>query len=210
MNTLGLAFAVGVSQGLVHGLGPDHCAAMATLGLAPGKRWAALGTALRFALGHAVALGILSSFCLGAGLVLSESFEQRAEVLGGAVLVALGTAAFFFPSALGHGHPHLPGHGADHRHRRLSLTAGALLAVSGVRALLIALAPLLVAGDFKLRGLAYLPGFALGILLSMGTLGLLLSLGLTRLGEAALRRTYRLAAAGSGALGLAWMAQHAL
>lgn len=53
-----LAFLFGLGQGLLHAVGPDHCAAMATLGSAgPGRHRASLRIALRFALGHAAVLG---------------------------------------------------------------------------------------------------------------------------------------------------------
>lgn len=176
---------------------------MATLNASsdrPGRR--ALATAVRFAVGHALALGALSAVCLLAGLGLSEAFERWAEVLGGVVLVGLALAALMFPGALRHGHPHLPGHGDDHRHARVSAAAGALMALSGARALLLALPPLLVGGGMHLAGWAYLPGFAAGILLGMGAAGLLIARGLERLGE----RAHRAVVLGSAALGLFWIA----
>jgi nickel/cobalt exporter len=152
----------------VNAVGPDHCAAMATLGtLGPGRRRATFLVALRFAIGHAAVLGGVATFCLLAGVGLSETFERWAEIFGGAVLVALAVAAFLFPNVLRHGHPHLPGHPQEphsHIHDRVSTAAGALMAVSGVRSLLLALPPLLVGGSLSTSGWTYLPGFALGIL----------------------------------------------
>jgi nickel/cobalt transporter (NicO) family protein len=176
---------------------------MATLSAAsdrPGRR--ALATALRFAIGHAVALGGLSALCLLAGVGLSEAFERWAEILGGVVLTGLALAALMFPGALRHGHPHLPGHERDHLHARMSAAAGALMAFSGARSLLLALPPLLVGGGMHLAAWAYLPGFALGILLGMGTVGLLIAYGLERLGE----RVQRAVVIASAALGVFWIA----
>jgi hypothetical protein len=204
-----LAFLVGTSQGLLHALGPDHCAAMATLGtLGQGRRRVALQVALRFALGHAAVLGGVASFCLLAGVGLSETFERWAEIFGGGVLVALAVTALLFPNTLRHGHPHLPGHTREphaHVHQHVSTAAGALMAISGLRSLLLALTPLLVGGSFNLEAWTYLPGFALGILLGMGAVGLVLAEGLNRLGEELTVRLQRLVAVGSGALGLFWV-----
>ena len=211
MLALSLPFVVGLYQGLLHGLGPDHCAAMATLSTANPTRRATLQMAVRFALGHMTVLASLAALCLFAGVELSKSFESWAELGGGVVLVVLAAAAFFFPSSLVHGHPHLPGHAQSHRHatapsKRTATAAGALMAVSGVRALVLALPPLVVGGGFSLRGLTYLPGFALGILTSMGAMGLVLTAGLSQLrSEVVLRRLQRGVALASGALGLFWI-----
>jgi hypothetical protein len=203
-----LAFLVGVSQGLLHAVGPDHCAAMATLGtLGGGRKRAALSTALRFALGHAAMLGGIAALCLLAGVGLSETFERWAEVFGGTVLLALAVAALLFPNSLAHGHPHLPGHSREpHEHvHTVSTAAGAFMAVSGVRSLLLALPPLLVGGSMSLAAWTYLPGFALGILVGMGAVGLLFAEGLSRLNARLTAWVHRGVALGSGALGLYWI-----
>ena len=209
MSPLFLALLFGLGQGLLHAVGPDHCAAMATLGtLGPTRRRATFLVALRFALGHAAVLGGVATFCLLAGVGLSETFERWAEMFGGAVLVALAVTAFLFPNVLRHGHPHLPGHTQEphsHMHDRVSTAAGALMAVSGVRSLLLALPPLLVGGSLQSAGWTYLPGFALGILVGMGAVGLVFAEGLSRMGAALAERLQRLVAAGSAALGLFWI-----
>ncbi len=209
MSPIFFAFAVGLGQGLLHAVGPDHCAAMATLNsLGDGRRRAALLTALRFACGHTAVLGGIACVCLLAGVGLSEAFERWAEVFGGGVLVALAIAALLFPNSLSHGHPHLPGHAREphrHAHHHMSTAAGALMAVSGVRALLLALPPLLVGGSMSLAAWSYLPGFALGILLGMGAVGLLFAEGLSRLGTRLSLWVHRAVALASGALGVFWI-----
>jgi hypothetical protein len=202
-----LAFLLGLTQGLVHALGPDHCAAVATLGtLGGGRRRGVLRTALRFALGHALMLGGVAALCLLAGLGLSETFTRWAEVFGGGVLVALAVAALLFPASAAHGHPHLPGHDREpHAHVHVSTAAGALMAVSGVRGLLLALPPLLVGGSMSGAAWSYLPGFALGILVGMGALGLLFAEGLSRVSARMAPWVHRGVALASGALGLFWM-----
>jgi hypothetical protein len=150
----------------------------------------------------------VATFCLLAGVGLSETFERWAEMFGGAVLVALAVTAFLFPNVLRHGHPHLPGHTQEphsHMHERVSTAAGALMAVSGVRSLLLALPPLLVGGSLQSSGWTYLPGFALGILVGMGAVGLVFAEGLSRMGVVLAERLQRLVAAGSAALGLFWI-----
>jgi hypothetical protein len=171
-----------------------------------GSRSRALSVAVRFAVGHALVLGGLAAFCLVAGVGLSETFSSRAEMVGGAVLLAMALAALFLPSALRHGHPHLPGHAHGHAHARMSSTAGALMAVSGVRSLLLALPPLLVGGRFALDAWVYLPAFALGILVGMGVVGMLLAEGMNRLSARLGLWVERLVYAGSAVLGLVWIA----
>ncbi len=213
-----LALLIGMGQGLLHGVGPDHCAAVATLGThSGGGRRAALGTAFRFALGHAAVLGLLALGCLLLGVGISETFERWAEIAGGVVLTTVALAALFFPGALRHGHPHLPGHGHDHVHpphgklagRGLSVstTAGALMAISGARSLLLALPPLMVGGTLSLGAWAYLPGFAVGILVSMGAVGVLVAEGMDRASAPLRRLLERAVALSSAGIGLWWIAQ---
>lgn len=208
MQPILLAFLLGLSQGLLHAVGPDHCAAVATLGtLNGGRRRAAIITAFRFALGHATMLGGIAAVCLLAGVGLSETFERWAEIFGGAVLVALAVAALLFPNTMNHGHPHLPGHAQEpHEHvHTVSTAAGALMAISGVRSLLLALPPLLVGGSMSLAAWTYLPGFALGILIGMGAVGLLFAEGITRLNDRITLWVQRTVAVSSAALGLFWI-----
>ena len=61
-------------------------------------------------------------------------------------------------------------------------------------------------GSSRLAAWTYLPGFALGILAGMGTVGLVLAAGLSWLGERRAERLQRVVALGSAALGLFWMA----
>ncbi|MCP3139406.1 hypothetical protein [Pyxidicoccus xibeiensis] len=208
MSPILFAFLLGLSNGLVHAVGPDHCAAMATLGtLGDGRKRTALVTALRFALGHAAMLGGIAALCLLAGVGLSETFERWAEVFGGIILVALAVTALLFPNSLGHGHPHLPGHNREpHQHvHTVSTAAGALMAISGVRSLILAVPALLVGGSMSLASWTYLPGFALGILVGMGAVGLLFAEGLSRLNQRINAWLQRAVALGSGALGLFWI-----
>jgi len=207
MTAAYLSLLLGLGQGLLHGFGPDHCAAMATLGSLDRSPGGALRAALRFAVGHAIVLGSLAAACLLLGVGLSGAFERWAEIGGGAVLVALAAWALFSPGSLGHGHPHLPGH-APGELGGLSAAAGALMGLSGVRALALALPPLLVGGGRSAWAWAYLPGFAGGVLLSMTAVGVLLSGAFRRTGERVAPWLHRGVAVSSGALGVAWIAAH--
>lgn len=179
---------------------------MATLsGMGRRGRRAAFFTAVRFAIGHAAVLGGIAAMCLFAGVGLSEAFETWAEIFGGGVLVALSITALVFPGALRHGHPHLPGHEHSHSHERVATAAGALMAVSGVRSLLLSVPALVVGGTFSLSAWLYLPGFAIGILLGMGSVGLVYAEGVARLSEKFAERLHRVVALGSAMLGLFWM-----
>ncbi len=78
--------------------------------------------------------------------------------------------------------------------------------VHGVRSLLLALPPLLVGGSLATSGWTYLPGFAFGILVGMGAVGLVFAEGLERVGTAVADRLQRMVAIGSAALGVFWIA----
>lgn len=207
-----LAFLVGLGQGMLHALGPDHCAALATLGASGGTR-RSLKLAVSFAWGHALVLGTLAGLCLVFGVGVSEVFERWAERLGGLVLLGLAVAAILFPGTVRHGHPQFPPHGDDHAHHghphgtlNVSGVAGALMALSGVRALLLALPPLLVGGALSMSAWAYLPGFAAGVFGAMAVVSLLVSAGTRRLPERTAERLQRAVALTSGALGVIWIA----
>ncbi|MGQ0505971.1 MAG: hypothetical protein ACT4TC_11715 [Myxococcaceae bacterium] len=207
MSNALIALLLGIGQGMLHGLGPDHCAAIATLGVSGGRRpHSALNLALRFAASHAVVLGGLAAVCLLAGMTLSHTFERYAELLGGLVLLAVAFTVLFFPSALQHGHPHTPGHGHDHRHLPIAGAAGALMALSGVRSLALAVPALMVGGQFSSSAWTFVPGFALGVLLSMGAVGLVFSACLSKAPVHFSRWLERGVAVSSGALGIYWVA----
>ncbi len=205
-----LPLIIGVSQGLLHALGPDHCAALLTLGQTGEKRRrTVVAIALRFAVGHAIVLGGMAAVCLLLGAGLSEAFERWAEIGGGLILVALSVAALLFPNALRHGHPHVHlGEVGQHTHLRAAvpLAAGALMAFSGVRSILLALPPLLVGGTHSPLAWSYVPGFALGVMAGMSAVGLLFAEGVHRLGERASGWVQRGSAVMAGLVGVFWIA----
>ncbi|HLY98410.1 MAG TPA: hypothetical protein VKT33_05025 [Candidatus Angelobacter sp.] len=186
--------------GALHGLGPDHLAAITMFGSQGGRDAHRLAFfALRFALGHALVIavaGVLAKF--GASL-MPPLLEARFDVAGGILLVVTGLFLIIAMS-LGkfrfheHSHDHSTGshrhwhlhflrprnHG--HTHGKFALLMGAFFALGGFRALLtvapIALAPALWQSVLRISV------FTLGIIVSMVAYGLLSGSALNKLGEA--------------------------
>lgn len=175
-------------QGLLHGVGPDHCLAIGALASRGGLR-RAVAVSVRFGLGHMAVLGLLATAAVVAGVVIPARWESALEVVGGASLLALGcwTLLSGVPSDPTHHH----GDGVMHAHdlaehsattaaaataARASrgpfpLLAGAVFGLSGVRSLVLAL-PLMVQRNpvVLVAGVAL---FGLGVLLSMVIVGYL-------------------------------------
>jgi nickel/cobalt transporter (NicO) family protein len=189
------AALVGIVYGAAHGLGPDHLAALATL-MNGADRGRALRACVRFGVGHAVVLGALGALAATTGWLVPEAWEQAAEAAGGALLVVLGAIALLRVLPLivhrhahvhddandphEHWHVHL-GDPVRHRHGHPAMVGGAL-ALSGVRALAIAVSPLLLAGRSLASALAFLLAFGLGVIASMLAFGLVFQVGRRYLG----------------------------
>jgi len=173
-------------QGLLHGVGPDHCLAIGALASRGGLR-RAVAVSVRFGLGHMAVLGVLATAAVFAGVVIPARWESALEVVGGASLLALGcwTLLGGVPSDPTHHH----GDGVVHAHDLAEhapsaaaappaagrgvfpLVAGALFGLSGVRSLVLAL-PLMAQRNpvVLVSGVAL---FGLGVLLSMVVVGYL-------------------------------------
>jgi ABC-type nickel/cobalt efflux system permease component RcnA len=197
------ATATGLVLGAAHGLGPDHCAALASL-LSDGRdrgRRRAVGLALRFAAGHAVGLVGLAVLATCAGVLVAPAWERAAETAGGLLVVSLGAVLLWrgdlepllhrHPHGL-HFHAHPGGHFHTHNRspgpvpqdgagQRAALTVGGALAVGGVRALTIALPPLLIAAHSWWAAVGFVTAFATGIAFSMVGFGLLFGTARARL-----------------------------
>jgi nickel/cobalt exporter len=199
--------------GFLHGLGADHlmaiCALSVDTAVPPAARRArALGVAVRFAVGHAMLLALGAGMLVAIGWSLPLVVERGGEVVGGALLVAIGlTGLWGIVAGRVYGHSHLHGHEpAPHwhlhigrrdrhaitgTHSHLPTIIGAAFAVSSLRALAL-LAPF---GDRvgampvpALLGLIAL--FGIGIVLSMSLFGvafarILTTRAVTRLGRSA-------------------------
>jgi hypothetical protein len=217
-----------LSLGFLHGLGADHLMAIAALSVGrdagAGRRRRVLATAVQFAAGHALLLGLGASLAVGFGWVLPAAVESGAETLGGALLILLGAAGLWsLATGRAYGHVHRLGageprwhvhvglrpapHDGAHGDSALPALMGAVFAVSSLRMLML-LAPF----DGGVRALALPALFALialfgvGILLSMSLFGVVLarvlSLGaIDRLG----RTAGAVVALASIALGGYWM-----
>lgn len=169
--------------GILHGIGPDHLAALGTLATRKGDLKEAIAVAIRFGAGHAALLAIGAGLALGVGFVIPEAFERAAEIFGGSVVALLGLAALVDALGLrihshshdhaGHDHQHLHVHVGPVRHdlaahvghRHGATLIGALLAVSGLRGLLLLL-PAAAAGSTWVIG-ASVAAFGLGVMASM-------------------------------------------
>lgn len=167
------AVVAGFVLGVQHGLGPDHCAALATLLWDERSVARTIQKSVHFGLGHAVTLGL---FTLGAavlGATIPEAFERLAEVLGGLLLIALGARVLRHGAGLPphDGAPHDP----PHRHGPRVGLAGAAFALSGVRGLLLSLPGLLLASRAWPGVVLFVLAFGLGVTLSMTTFGLVMS-----------------------------------
>jgi len=202
--TLLVAALAGLVYGAAHGLGPDHCAALATLLVGGAGRRRAVGACLRFGVGHAVVLGGLAAAAALSGFWVPAAWENAAEAVGGALLVLLGALALAraLPLVLhrhahahDHGdprepapaHPHAHWHfhlGDRERHRHTHLLLGGVFALSGVRALAVVVSPLLLAGRSPESALSFLLGFGAGVTLAMLAFGLVFQTGRRALGEA--------------------------
>ena len=139
--------------GFVHGLGADHLMAIAALAVdrREHQRTQVMQTAVGFALGHTIVLGVGAALALGFGLVLPAAFESGAERLGGALLVVLGVVGAWgvvTGRAYSHLHPesdgrtrwHLhfaPAARHPHGHSRVPTALGAIFAMSSLRALML-------------------------------------------------------------------------
>ncbi len=202
--------------GFLHGLGADHLMAIAALSVRADavppaiRRARALGTAVRFAAGHAALLAAGATALVVLGWSVPLVFERAGERLGGTLLVLLGGAGLWgvcvrrgsgAPPPTGSapgGHWH-PGRRAHHRragtHSHLPAVLGAAFALSGLRALTLLPVGLGAAPLPRLLGLIAV--FAAGILLAMAVFGVALA------GLMSAPRVARLERAAGGAMAVA-------
>jgi ABC-type nickel/cobalt efflux system permease component RcnA len=232
MESLVLVAWSGLLAGSVHVVtGVDHLAAL--LPLSVGRRLRAVGTGVRWGLGHSagvVLVGLLA-------VALKERFDVHAagawgERLVGVVLIAIGALGIRRALRLRiHAHPHAHQHGAapdavehahlhahfaadlsDHaggarHHGHTAFVAGTLHGVAGT-AHLLGVLPALALPGWASSGL-YLVTFALGTILAMGTFAGLVGESTARLsgGTPRLLRGLMLAAGAlTLAVGAVWLA----
>ncbi|GIX21809.1 MAG: hypothetical protein KatS3mg121_0592 [Gammaproteobacteria bacterium] len=185
MDTLALA-AGAAALGALHALDADHIMAVTVLAAGAGRR-RALRYALRWALGHALALTALALPVLWLGRALPERLAAAAETAVGLTLIALGAATLWAlwrgrvhlhrhrHDALpehAHWHRHAPGEDHDrraHRHRHTPTLVGLLHGTAG-SAPLLALLPMSLQAS-PAAALLYLLAFSLGVALAMAAFG---------------------------------------
>jgi ABC-type nickel/cobalt efflux system permease component RcnA len=218
------------AAGVLHGLGPDHLAAIAALvgrgaESGGGRRRELAWLGLRFGMGHVTTLVLLAVVLWTLGRSLSDRWQAGLEQMGGAVLIFLGgwmLASVVRRKVIAHTHPHRHTHStADHEHVHVHLSGrphdahshphlatlvGGLLGFSGARALLVAL-PLVMAGSAG-AVLTRVLAFGAGIVVSMTLAGWVA--GAAFAGVARRPAYVRLVVGATGvlsaALGLYWLA----
>jgi nickel/cobalt transporter (NicO) family protein len=181
------------------------------------RRGRAVGIATRFALGHALLLALGAGIIVLVGWTIPPHVERGGEMLGGALLVAMGLLTL----------QHLRGHSTTHRvpstehpapstehpapstqHSHLPAMIGAAFAISSLRALAMLTPFGANAGAQPLPLLvALIAVFSVGILISMSLFGVALAgilstRALQRVGQGA----GALVGLSSIVLGVAWLA----
>lgn len=170
-------------QGLLHGVGPDHCLAIGSLASRGGLR-RALSVSLRFGLAHTAVLAVCAIIAAFAGVAIPERWERALEIVGGLSLLALGVWTALDARAVathdhgdGRAHVHLfdDGHAAKTPREEarvagsLSAVAGAVFGLSGVRALVLLLPATVQRSPFVLALSVLL--FGAGVVVSMLAVG---------------------------------------
>jgi ABC-type nickel/cobalt efflux system permease component RcnA len=220
------------AAGLLHGLGPDHLAAIAALVSKDAteqnarRRLAWLG--VRFGLGHATTLLLLAGVVWALGRNIPDGWQRGLEQAGALVLIFLGgwlLAEVFRRRVVAHTHAHTHEHShgplehehwhmhvgskahAAHRHPHLAMVVGGLMGFSGARALLLAVPVVLAQSAFEAAG--RILAFGLGIVVSMALAGWLAHALFARLARTPAYARLLVSATGvlSAALGFYWLAR---
>ncbi len=187
------------SLGVLHGIGPDHLAAITAFGAAAGRDFRkVVSFAVRFAMGHAVVLAVAGILAKFGSMLLPEKWETRFDVAAGALLVVTG-AALLLGLLTGrikvHTHHHHHDHSTHHHfhlhlwkakkhepsqhphmHGTTAVGLGALFAMGGARSL-ITVAPIALATTFT-QSLLRVAVFCVGIIASMVAYGYLTQVAL--------------------------------
>jgi ABC-type nickel/cobalt efflux system permease component RcnA len=197
MLLLGMIFVAGV----LHGLGPDHLAAITAFGAVAGRSFRRVTFfSLRFAAGHAVVIAVAALAAHFGRLALPLAWERGFDLGAGALLIltGIGLLVGLLTGHLAiHSHQHDHGAGehqhlhahvggkADHQHRhgKLAFTLGGLFALGGARSLLV-IVPAAIAATFG-QSVLRIGAFALGIVVAMSVYGLLAGSVLERASQSA-------------------------
>lgn len=207
-------------NGLHHGLGADHVMALSNILVRGGRLREVSLMGLSFGLGHMGVLILLGGAALLFNFTIPDQWERNAEIFGGGLLILLGAWTFAeWLREVGyiHSHTHSHGHGKEHEHyhfhfhgrhphqhvhAHLSTLLGGLFALSGVRALLLMVVPILEVRSLY-WALGYIVVFGIGIVVSMTAFGLLAGSALNRTRHRS--RITLLLSASSVTLGAYWI-----
>jgi ABC-type nickel/cobalt efflux system permease component RcnA len=186
--------------GVLHGLGPDHLAAITAFGAVAGRSFRRITFfSIRFAAGHAVVLAAAALVAHFGRTALPLSWERRFDLAAAGLLLLTGIVllvalAMGKVSIHAHAHEHPGGvhehfhahfHGKEehgHRHGKLAFALGGLFALGGARSLLV-IVPVAVAGTAFVSFLR-IATFTIGIAASMVAYGLAASSVLGKTSEA--------------------------
>jgi nickel/cobalt transporter (NicO) family protein len=190
------------SLGFMHGIGPDHLAAITAYGAATGRDFRrVVFFAVRFALGHALVLGIAGVVAKFGSMMLPERWETGFDLIAATLLGLTGVVVLtgLLTGVIKlHTHHHHHDHSVHHHfhlhmfsvkkhepqehphvHGTTAVGLGALFAMGGARSLLfvvpIALAPTVSASLLRVAI------FCCGIVFSMAAYGWLTQFALTKL-----------------------------
>ncbi len=182
--------------GVLHGLGPDHLAAITAFGAIAGGSFRRVAFfSVRFAAGHAAVICAAALLAHFGRMALPASWERGFDLLAAAVLIATGlalAAGLITGRVSVHAHEHHHGAGehrhfhthfgsrAEHRHKhgRLAFLLGGLFAMGGARSLLL-IVPVALAQSFA-GSMLRIAAFTLGIIVAMSAYGFVAGGFLTR------------------------------
>ena len=216
------------AAGALHGLGPDHLAAITALtGKGIERRAGRRETAwlgVRFGVGHVSTLLLLAGIGWVLGRGLPDSWQRGLEQAGAVALIFLGgwlVAEVFRRRVVAHSHPHSHDHAqgahehwhlhvggaahAAHRHPHLATMVGGLMGFSGARSLLL-VAPVVMAESAG-GAVARIAAFGLGIVVSMAAAGWLAQAAFARLARTPAYARLLVSSTGalSAAIGFYWL-----
>jgi hypothetical protein len=162
MSLLQQALLLGAWIGLIHAFDADHLSTLGSLSMR-GRPDEAIGYALRWACGHAVAIGALGLLALGLGVLWTSSLSLVAEILVAALLIALGwsTIRSVQRSSASGSFRSAAGDRSDDHHKGAGLLMGLLHGGAGSAAVL-AILPL-TAMNSGLAAFLFLTSFSLGV-----------------------------------------------
>jgi ABC-type nickel/cobalt efflux system permease component RcnA len=188
-NSIALPFMFWL--GMLHGLGPDHLAAVTALVARGGNTRSASYVGFKFGLGHMGVLGIVCGAALLCKFTIQPGFERTAEVFGGILLIAIGISMcrdlggvqvyahrhVHQHDGTVHEHVHLhvgdkdAPHQKQHGHPHMGTLFGGLFAFSGARAMLTTVAVVVAKLPSVPVLIAYILLFGAGIILTMSVYG---------------------------------------